>query len=163
MRTNFLWVLICVQTICEGYQHYWQGIVKHITVKITWCALIKSMHYNLVKYGLLVGICSWAFELTLQSYACPEGQGVECLTRDRRVAGLSITVADPLCPWARHINPCSVPVQPRKTRPDITEKMLTGTLRIKSNRCCWASIGPPFKWRFAGGTIMARWQIVVFG
>ena len=31
------------------------------------------------------------------------------------------------CPWARHINPCLVLAQPRKTRPDITEKLLTGT------------------------------------
>ena len=27
----------------------------------------------------------------------------------------------------RHINPCLVLVQPRKTHPDITEKLLTGT------------------------------------
>ena len=32
-----------------------------------------------------------------------------------------------LCPWARHINPSLALVQPRKTRPYITEKMLTGT------------------------------------
>ena len=31
-----------------------------------------------------------------------------------------------LCPEARYINPCLVLVQPRKTRPDITEKLLTG-------------------------------------
>ena len=43
---------------------------------------------------------------------------------------ISITA---LCPWARHINPCLVLVQPRKTRPDITEKLLTGASRIKTN------------------------------
>ena len=37
-----------------------------------------------------------------------------------------------LCPWARHFILCFVLVQPRKIRPDITEKLLTGTLRIKS-------------------------------
>ena len=29
--------------------------------------------------------------------------------------------------FSKHINPCLVLVQPRKTRPDITEKVLTGT------------------------------------
>ena len=32
-----------------------------------------------------------------------------------------------LCPRARHINHCLVQVQHRKTRPDITERLLTGT------------------------------------
>ena len=32
-----------------------------------------------------------------------------------------------LCLRARLINPCLVLVHPRKTRPDITEKLLTGT------------------------------------
>ena len=50
-----------------------------------------------------------------------------------KVAGSSLTGITVLCPLARHIYPCLVLVQPRKTRPDITEKMLTGTLRIISN------------------------------
>ena len=33
---------------------------------------------------------------------------------------------------AQHINLCLVLVQPRKTRPNITDKLLTGTKRIKS-------------------------------
>ena len=49
-----------------------------------------------------------------------------------RISGLSgVTV---LCPWVKHINYSLVLVQPRKTRPDITEKLLTGMLRIKSNK-----------------------------
>ena len=51
------------------------------------------------------------------------GSVVECLTRDRGAAGSSFTV---LCPWARHINPSLVLVQPRKTRPYITERLLMG-------------------------------------
>ena len=54
------------------------------------------------------------------------GSVVECLTRDRGVAGLSLTCVTVLCLRARHINPCLVLVQPRKTCPDITEKLLTG-------------------------------------
>ena len=45
------------------------------------------------------------------------GSVVECLTRDRRAAGSSLTGVTALCPWARHIYPSLVLVQPRKTRP----------------------------------------------
>ena len=55
------------------------------------------------------------------------GSVVECLSQDGRVEGLSLTGATALCPGARHINSCLVLVQPRKTRHDITEKLLTGT------------------------------------
>ena len=41
--------------------------------------------------------------------------------------GSSLIGVPVLCPWERHINPCLVLVQPRKIRPDITEKLLTGT------------------------------------
>ena len=36
-----------------------------------------------------------------------------------------------LCPWARHINPSLVLVQPRKTRPFITERLLMGRKESK--------------------------------
>ena len=55
------------------------------------------------------------------------GSVVECLTRDRGAAGLSLTGVTVVWPLARHIYPCLVLVQPRKTRPDITERLLTGT------------------------------------
>ena len=45
------------------------------------------------------------------------GSVVECLTRDRGIAGLSLTSVG-----ARHINAFLELVQPRKTRPDITEE-----------------------------------------
>ena len=54
------------------------------------------------------------------------GSVVGCLTRDREAAGSSLTGLTVLCPSARHIYPCLVLVKPRKTRPDITEKLLTG-------------------------------------
>ena len=62
------------------------------------------------------------------------GSVVECLTRDRKAAGLTLTGVTVLWTWARHIYPCLVLVQPRTAPPDITEKLLTGTLRIKSNK-----------------------------
>ena len=56
---------------------------------------------------------------------------VECLTRDREAAGSSLTGVTEMCPCARHIDPSLVLVQPRKTRPYITEKLLIG--RKESN------------------------------
>ena len=52
---------------------------------------------------------------------------VECLTRDRGATGASLTVVTMLCPWERHNYLCLVLIQPRKTRLDITEKLLTGS------------------------------------
>ena len=48
---------------------------------------------------------------------------VECLTRDRGAAGLSLTGVTVL---ARHIYPSLVLVQPRNTRPCLTERLLMG-------------------------------------
>ena len=55
------------------------------------------------------------------------GPLVDCLTWDQGAAGSSLTGKTKLCPWAWHIYPCQVLVQYRKTSPDITEKLLTGT------------------------------------
>ena len=60
------------------------------------------------------------------------GSVVECLTWDRRVAGSSFTGVTALCPSARHINPSLVLVQPMKTCPFITERLLIG--RRESNK-----------------------------
>ena len=54
------------------------------------------------------------------------------LTRDRGVAGSSLIGVTALCPWARHTNPSLVMVQPRKTRPYLTEILLMG--RKESNQ-----------------------------
>ena len=43
------------------------------------------------------------------------GSVVECLTPDPGVAGVSLTSVTALCPWARHIYPTLVLVQPRYT------------------------------------------------
>ena len=56
-------------------------------------------------------------------YVKRSGSVVECLTRDRRAAGSSLTGVTALCPKARPIYPCLVLVQPRKIRPsDRTKK-----------------------------------------
>ena len=51
---------------------------------------------------------------------------VECLTRDRRAAGSSLTGVTALWSLSRHIYPSLVLVQPRKTCPCLTERLLMG-------------------------------------
>ena len=55
------------------------------------------------------------------------GSVVECLTQDWGAAGSSLIGATVLCPWTKDIYPCLVLVQHSKTRPDVTEKLLTVT------------------------------------
>ena len=55
------------------------------------------------------------------------GSVVECMTRNRGAAGSSLTCVTALCSWARHISPSLVLVQPRKTRPYVTERLLMGS------------------------------------
>ena len=59
---------------------------------------------------------------------------VECLTQDQRVADSCLTGVIVLWPTARHINSFLVLVQPRKTCPDMAEKLLTGYNQIKQNQ-----------------------------
>ena len=47
---------------------------------------------------------------------------IECLTRDRGVAGPSFTGGIALCTGAGHFILCLVMVQHKKTRPDMAEK-----------------------------------------
>ena len=56
---------------------------------------------------------------------------VECLTRDRGAAGSSLTGVTALF-LSKNINPSLVLLQPRKTRPFITESLLMG--RKESNQ-----------------------------
>ena len=51
---------------------------------------------------------------------------VECLSQDRGAKGSSLTGVTTLCPWARHINPSLELVDPRKTCPYLTERLLMG-------------------------------------
>ena len=60
---------------------------------------------------------------------------VECLTWDGGAKGSSLTGVTALCPWARHTNPSLVLVQPRQTRPYITEILLMGHKESNQNHC----------------------------
>ena len=72
-------------------------------------------------------ILSYEILHVLQYREC-SGSVVECLTQDRGVVGSNLTSVTVLCPWAIHINPSFiiVLVQPTKTHPHITERLLTG-------------------------------------
>ena len=74
---------------------------------------------------------------------------VECLTRDGEAAGSSLTRVTVLCPWARHINPSLVLVQPRKTRPYIFERLLMGPK--ESNQTNKQIYWKPLNWCFTSG------------
>ena len=54
---------------------------------------------------------------------------VECSTLDRGVAGSRLTSITVLCTWARHIKPCLVMIQPRKTHTDTTERLLQNQIK----------------------------------
>ena len=60
------------------------------------------------------------------------GSVVAFLTWDLGAAGSSLPGVTALCPWARHINPSLVLVQPMKTGPYITERLFVG--RKESNQ-----------------------------
>ena len=54
------------------------------------------------------------------------GSVEECLTRDRRAVGSSLTRRHCVVSLSKNIYPSLVLVQPRKTRPFITERLLMG-------------------------------------
>ena len=88
----------------------------------------KIKYHRMQHFIRVCNVCWNKIDLQRKKYNIEHsGSVVECLIWDRGVAGLSLTSATALCPWTRHINPCLVLVQPRKTHPDITEKLLTGT------------------------------------
>ena len=60
------------------------------------------------------------------------GSVVECLTRDRDARGFDPHRCHCVVSLSKNINPSLVLVQPRKTRPFITERLLMG--RKKSNQ-----------------------------
>ena len=70
------------------------------------------------------------FKLNLKFHVADDSNQMSCLFLPQKAAGSSLTGITVLRPWAppwtRHIYPCLVLVQPRKTCPHITEKLLTG-------------------------------------
>ena len=85
-------------------------------------------------------ICQSDLEKILFHYRLPvnrerSGSVVECLTRDRRAAGLGLTGITALWSFSKNINPRLVLVQPRKTCPYITERVLVGRKETNHFNC----------------------------
>ena len=72
---------------------------------------------------LVDGILNWKCILQYGFKGCAVAQSVECLTRDR---GFEHHWRHCLVSLSKNINPSLVLVQPRKTRPFITEILLMG-------------------------------------
>ena len=85
----------------------WTRMQENIPLNLSrqWCQIIQPGHQS-------------------KALREPSGSVVECLIQDREAPGSSLTGVTALCPWARHINPSLAVVQPRKTRPYITERLL---------------------------------------
>ena len=105
----------------------WIHIVMMTLCILCWCLSISLLYLMYPGYTLLwwpcvyiAGVYLYHYTLcTLDTHCYREGSGsvVECLTRDWR-AGVRASQASLRCgPWARHIYPSLVQVQPRKTRP----------------------------------------------
>ena len=98
---------------------------------------VLSEKKSLDPFGIMVNHqnnSSSLLQLTEGKYKYGERSGsvVECLTRDRGVAG-SASLASLRCgPWARHIYPSLLLVQLKKTRTCLIERLLMG--RKESNQ-----------------------------
>ena len=104
IKCHILWNLIRVCTVCP-------------------CPIKRTLGlYGLIHVAKLE-ICTINYILYIWERS---GSVVECLTRDRGAAGSSLNGVTALCPWAKHINPSLVLIQPRKNRPYITERLLMG-------------------------------------
>ena len=103
---------------------------EYVSFNVIYCpvlptSLFYSFHNFLQKMSY--GLCGFSgisntllFSLGRES----SDSVVECLTRDREATASSLTGVTALCPSARHINSSLVLVQPRKTCPYITERLL---------------------------------------
>ena len=99
---------------------------------------IKLLEGNLPLIVCYLKKCDEVNWLSQHDHRERSGSVVECLTRDWRAAESSLTGVTALCHWERHIYPSLVLVQPRKTRPCLTERLLMG--RKESNQhdhSCW--------------------------
>ena len=102
-------------------------------------SLSQNIH---VSSYLLVSFDAFLLKMDLDARKCVFGitkahKGVQwlsgrVLTRDQEPVGSSLAGVAALCPWARYINPSLELVQPSKTSPYITERLLMG--RKESNQ-----------------------------
>ena len=134
------------------FRHFWstKGLIGYcpgrnmttrpsipMYVRYVWPTLTCEFGQNLMCWTVYIILSMQQTVVQIWLHSCAiykrcSGSVVECLTRDREAAGSSLTGVTALCPWARHIYPSLVLVQPRKTRPCLTERLLMG--RKESNQ-----------------------------
>ena len=125
MHIKRYFMLMLVKVVWWGLQHLannstnlpWGHRLLHIFKCMDQTYFIKKA--NTMNPDQTASIGSWYIVLVGSSVE-------ECLTQDWGALGSSLTGVSALCPWARHINPSLVLVQPRKTCPYIAERVLMG-------------------------------------
>ena len=113
---------------------YWLYWNSHVWSSSDITVMLKQCHHVTLHIQELLGAF---FKHKMRYFMVMEHSGwvVECLTRDRGAAGSSLSCVTVLCPWARHIYPCLVLVQPRKTRPTIYNwKIVEWDVRNQTNK-----------------------------
>ena len=100
---------IFILYVCEQHRHWWDfmgALLLPIVISTIFSSLVQSL-YNAPQWG------AWLLSDRV-------------LDSRLGVVGSSLTGDAVLCSWARHFILCLVLVQPRKTRPYITESLLMG-------------------------------------
>ena len=87
------------------------------------CFILSTIFLQKMSYGL-GGVSGISNTLLFSLGGESSDSVVECLSRDREAKASSLIGVTALCPSARHINSSLVLVQPRKTCPYITERLL---------------------------------------
>ena len=85
--------------------------------------MLQSQHWAMKAQGNIHRLTR-AFAAPINKVWECSGSVVECLTLDRGATGWSLIGVTACGPWARHIYPSLVLVQPRKTHPCLTERLL---------------------------------------
>ena len=106
----------------------WQGLISaYIQIVWTQIRLLLEEQSDLGPHCLI----QRCFKSTNRWWE-PSGSVVDCLTQDQGATGWASPASLPCGPWARHIDPSLVLIQPRKTHPCLTERCLMG--RKESNQ-----------------------------
>ena len=85
---------------------------------------------------------------------------VECLIRDRGAVGSSLIAVTALWSLSKHIYPSIVLIQPRKTRPCLTERLLMGRKESNKQNMAIFHFSRILKYRYVKGSQIKASKIV---
>ena len=98
------------------------------------CVTFLNMFWSTIELRVRLAPWNWFNHKKKQCGRELSGPVVGCLTRDWMAVGSSLTGVTVLCHWAKRINPSLVLVQPRKTHPYKTERLLMGRNEINQTK-----------------------------